>query len=71
MNVVNAVAPPLSPNVGTGAEVKPYIMECTLAVERTETLGEATTESRAELHGFLSAEVLESALDIMRKVVDW
>lgn len=69
MSVVNAVAPPLSQNVGTEVEIKPYIMECTLTVERTETLGEATTESRAELNGFLSAEVLESVLAIMRKVV--
>ena len=47
-----------------------YVMECTLTVERTETLGDATTERRAELNGYLSKEVLESALDMMRKVVD-
>lgn len=47
-----------------------YVMECTLTVERTETLGNMTTERRAELNGYLSKEVLESALDMMRRVVD-
>lgn len=47
-----------------------YVMECTLTVERTETLGEATTERRAELNGYLSKEVLEAALGMMAKVVD-
>lgn len=51
-------------------ETERYVMECTLTVERTETLGDATTERRAELNGYLSKEVLESALDIMQKVVD-
>jgi len=44
-----------------------YVMECTLMVERTETLGNATTERRAELNGYLSKKVLESALDMLRK----
>lgn len=35
-----------------------------------ETLGDATKERRVELNGYLSKEVLESALDMMRKVVD-
>ena len=46
-----------------------YVMECTLTVERLETIGDATTERRAELNGYLSKEVLEAALDIMREVV--
>ena len=46
-----------------------YVMECTLTVERTETLGNVTTERRAELNGYLSKEVLEAALDMMREVV--
>lgn len=46
-----------------------YVMECTLTVERTETLGVATTESRVELNGCLNKEVLESALTMMQKVV--
>lgn len=45
------------------------VMECTLTVESTETLGGATTERRAELNGYLTKEVLESALGMMRKVV--
>lgn len=45
-----------------------YVMECTLTVERTETLGNITTEKRAELNGYLSAEVLQAALDMMREV---
>lgn len=45
-----------------------YVMECTLTVERTETLGNISTEKRAELNGYLSAEVLQAALDMMREV---
>jgi hypothetical protein len=44
-------------------------MECTLTVEHTETLGDATKERKAQLNSYLSKEVLESALDIMREVV--
>lgn len=47
-----------------------YVMECTLRVERRETVGNITTERRAELNGYLSKEVLESALDMMAKVVE-
>lgn len=57
-------------NANEVPDSKFYVMECTLTVERTETLGNATTERRAELNGYLSKEVLESALDMMRKVVD-
>lgn len=57
-------------NANKAPDSKFYIMECTLTVERTESLGEATTERRAELNGYLSKEVLESALDMMRKVVE-
>ena len=46
-----------------------YVMECTLTVERSETVGGITTERRAELNAYLSKEVLESALDMMAKVV--
>ena len=46
-----------------------YVMECTLTVERTETMGSLTTERRAELDGYLSKEVLESALAMMSEVV--
>lgn len=46
-----------------------YVMECTLTVERTETMGSLTTERRAELNGYLSKEVLESALAMMSEVV--
>lgn len=47
-----------------------YVMECTLRVERRETVGGVSTESMAELNAYLSKEVLESALDMMAKVVD-
>lgn len=47
-----------------------YVMECTLTVERTETLGEATTERRMDFSGYLSKEVLESMLDVIREVVE-
>ena len=57
-------------NASKAPESEFYVMECTLTIERTETLGNATTELRAELNGYLSKEVLESALDMMRKVVD-
>lgn len=46
-----------------------YVMECALTVERTETMGSLTTERRAELNGYLSKEVLESALAMMSEVV--
>ena len=46
-----------------------YVMECTLTVESSVTDGEVTTEHRAELNGYLSKEVLESALDMMMTVV--
>lgn len=56
-------------NANKAPDSKFYVMECTLTVERTETLGNITTEHRAELNGYLSKEVLESALDMMREVV--
>lgn len=46
-----------------------YVMECTLTVQRTETMGSLTTERVAELNGYLSKEVLESALAMMSEVV--
>lgn len=46
-----------------------YVMECTLRVERRETVGGVSTESMAELNAYLSKEMLESALDMMAKVV--
>ena len=57
-------------NASKAPESEFYVMECTLTVERTERVGNATTERRAELQGYLSKEVLESALDIMRGVVE-
>lgn len=57
-------------NASKAADSKFYVMECTLMVERTATLGDATTERRAELNGYLSKEVLDSALDMMKKLVD-
>lgn len=47
-----------------------YVMECDLTVENAETLGDATKERRAELHGYLSKEVLDAVLDMMKKVVE-
>ena len=46
-----------------------YVMECTLTVERIETMGSLTTERRTEMNGYLSKEVLESALAMMSEVV--
>ena len=57
-------------NASKAPDTEFYVMECTLTVEHTETLGDATKERRVELSGYLSKEVLESALDMMRKVVD-
>jgi len=57
-------------NANKAPESEPfYVMECTLIVERTETMGSLTTERRAELDGYLIKEVLESALAMMREVV--
>lgn len=56
-------------NASKAPEGEFYVMACTLTVERTETVGNITTERRSELQGYLSKEVLESALDIMRGVL--
>ena len=65
---MNAEIPVLNASKAPDSEF--YVMECTLTVEHTETVGNITTERRAELNGYLSKEVLESALDMMRKVMD-
>lgn len=57
-------------NASKATDTEFYVMECTLTVERTDTLGDVTTERRAELNGYLSKEVLDSALDMMKKLVD-
>lgn len=46
-----------------------YAMEFTISVENVETLGDATKERRAEFQGYMSKEVLEAVLDMMRSVV--
>ena len=46
-----------------------YVMECTLTVENIETVGDISNEKRAELNGYLSAEVLQASLDLMREVI--
>ena len=56
-------------NASKAPESEFYVMECTLTVESAESLGETTSEKRAELQGYMSKEVLDAALDIMRKVV--
>lgn len=56
-------------NASKAPEGEFYMMECTLTVESAESLGETTSEKRAELQGYLSREFLDAALDIMRKVV--
>jgi len=57
-------------NASKAPDSKFYVMECTLTAECTETVGNITTERRTELNGYLSKEVLESALDMMAKVVE-
>ena len=57
-------------NASKAPEVECYVMECTLTAERIEILGNTRTERRSELQGYVSKEVLESALDIMRGVVE-
>lgn len=47
---------------------RPWVMECTLSVERTETLGGATTERRAEFSGYAVEEVVQTFLGIVREV---
>ena len=56
-------------DAGKAPESKIYVMECTLTTERTETIGGVTSKKMAELNGYLSAEVLKAALDMMQKVV--
>lgn len=64
---MSAEIPVLNANKASDSEF--YVMECTLTVEHIETIGNATSERRSELQGFLSKEVLEMALDMMRQVV--
>lgn len=64
---MSRVVPVLNANKAPEGEF--YVMECTLTVESIVTDGKVTTENRAELNGYLSKEVLESALDMMREVV--
>ncbi len=42
-----------------------WVMECTLAVERTESLGESYKSTRVDWSGFASHEVLDAMLGIM------
>lgn len=56
-------------NASKAPEVDFYVMECTLTVRRTEILGNARTEKEAELNGYLSKEVLGTALGILREVI--
>lgn len=46
-----------------------YVMECTLTVRRTEILNNTRTEKEAEFNGYLSKEVLGTALGILREVI--
>ena len=56
-------------NANKAPDSKFYVMECTLTAEHIETVGNVKSERRSELYGYLSKEVLESALDMMREVV--
>lgn len=46
-----------------------YVMECTIAVQSRDTVGDALSERRVDFAGYMSKEVLESALEIMREVL--
>lgn len=46
-----------------------YAMECTLEVNRREVLNGAEKSAECKWSGFVSLEVVESMLEIMRKVV--
>lgn len=56
-------------NASKAPEGEFYVMECVLTVRRVEILGNRRTERNAEFRGYMSKEVLESALDVMREVV--
>lgn len=60
--------PVLNASKATDAEC--CVMEGALTIERISTSGGVTTERRAELNGYMSKEVLDSALDMMKKLVD-
>lgn len=64
---MSAEIPVLNANKAPDSEF--YVMECTLTVEHIETVGNVKSERRSELYGYLSKEVLESTLDMMREVV--
>ncbi len=56
-------------NASKAPECELYVMQCTLTVEHIEIFGGGRKERKAQLNSYLSKEVLESALDIMREVV--
>lgn len=56
-------------NASKAPETEFYVMECTLTTEREERVGDVTTTKRSEFSGYLSKEVLGTALGIMREVI--
>ncbi len=56
-------------NASKAPDVAYYVMECDMTVTSTETVGEATKERSADFHGYLSKEVLDSVLDVIREVL--
>ena len=56
-------------NASKAPESEFYVMECTLTVVCHEQVGDISSEKRVDLQGYLSKEVLEATLDIMREVI--
>lgn len=56
-------------NASKAPDTEFYVMECSLTVRRTETHDNASTEKEAEFSGYLSKEVLGTALGILREVI--
>lgn len=44
--------------------------ECGITVERTERIGDAVSEKRIEMSGYIGSEVLQAVAGMMQKMVD-
>ena len=47
-----------------------WVMECSIKVEKVETLGDARTERTAEFKGYAVKDVVGEMLDLLKEVVE-
>lgn len=46
-----------------------WVMECSIRVEKDETLGNARTQRTAEFNGYAVKEVVGEMLDLLKEVI--